>query len=333
VTTARPVLSCGLPPGPEFAPLVVLAEQWGYSRAWIFDSAPLWEDPFAHLALAARDTSNIGLGAAVLIPTQRSAMAMAAGIATIDRISGGRFRPCFGTGATARLTMGQRPMTLAALAEYTRSVRALLAGETVIHEGRATRMLHAHGLTAPRPVDVEIWLSAFGPRGTELSGQIADGLIGPGPVHPTLPTATLVSGTVLDPGEDANSSRVREAIGPWRVVNWHHIYANAGSAAVDALPGGRQWRETLERLAPDGERHLLTYEGHVTHLAARDRPLLDHIDIDTLVGDSERIGRKLCRLGELGFAEVIYTPSGPDVARELQRFAMAYRDGKSHRGG
>jgi alkanesulfonate monooxygenase SsuD/methylene tetrahydromethanopterin reductase-like flavin-dependent oxidoreductase (luciferase family) len=36
-------LSCGLPPGPDFADLAVLAEELGYARVWIFDSAPLWE--------------------------------------------------------------------------------------------------------------------------------------------------------------------------------------------------------------------------------------------------------------------------------------------------
>ena len=105
-------LSCGLPPGPDFSDLAVLAETLGYSRVWIFDSAPLWEDPFVHLALAAERTSRIGLGTAVLIPHERSEMAMASAIATIARLSDGRFRACFGTGATARRTMGQRPLTL-----------------------------------------------------------------------------------------------------------------------------------------------------------------------------------------------------------------------------
>ena len=30
-------------------------------------------------------------------------------------------------------------------------------------------------------------------------------------------------------------------------------------------------------------------------------------------------------MGENGVREVIYTPSGPDVARELEAFAAAYR--------
>ncbi|MEV8544105.1 LLM class flavin-dependent oxidoreductase [Streptomyces sp. NPDC051572] len=314
-------LSCGLPPGPDFADLVVLAEQLGYTRVWIYDSAPLWEDPFVHLALAARRTSRIGLATAVLIPTQRDVMAMASAIATVARLSGGRFRPCFGTGFTARLTVGQPPMKLGELGDYVRALRQLLSGGTTLVDGKTVRMLHADGLTQSRPMDVPLWLSAFGPRGAELAAEIADGIIGP--VHPDLPTATMVSGTVLDPGEAPDSERVRRAIGPWRVLDWHNAYAYGGAEAVDALPGGRAWRDTVEALEPPESRHLLTFEGHVTHLSDRDRMLLEHIDHTTMVGDLHSIRRSVEHLVGEGFSEVIYTPSGPDTARELTAFAAA----------
>ncbi|MFK4105243.1 LLM class flavin-dependent oxidoreductase [Streptomyces sp. NPDC019531] len=316
-------LSCGLPPGPDFAELAVLAEELGYSRVWIYDSAPLWEDPFVHLALAARRTTRIGLATAVLIPQQRSVMAMASAVATIARLSDGRFRACFGTGFTARLAMGQRPMRLDALGTYVTALRGLLAGRTVTVDGRPARMLHADGLTAARPVQVPLWLSAFGPRGAALAESMADGIVGP--PHATLPTATIVSGTVLDSGEDPGSPRVREAVGPWRVVDWHNAYAMGGTEAVDALPGGKEWRAAVEELAPEDERHLLAFEGHVTHLPERDRRLLDHIDVTTMVGDAKCVGDQLDRLGDLGFREVVYTPSGPDVRRELRAFVSAHR--------
>jgi 5,10-methylenetetrahydromethanopterin reductase len=296
-----------------------LAEELGYTRAWIFDSAPLWEDPFAHLALAAERTTRIGLGTAVLIPDQRSVMAMASGIATIARISGGRFRACFGTGFTSRFAIGQRPMTMGALADYFGAVRRLLAGQTVILDGKPARMLHAEGIAEPRPIEVPLWLSVLGPRGAALASDVADGVIGP--PHTTLPTATIASGTVLDPGEDPGSERVREAIGPWRVVGWHTAYSGGGAEAVDAKPGGRAWRTALEALAPEGERHLLTFEGHVTHLPDRDRELLEHIDVHTMVGNASGVRRQLARLADTGFHEIIYTPSGTDVARELRAFA------------
>ncbi|MFC5745826.1 LLM class flavin-dependent oxidoreductase [Actinomadura rugatobispora] len=318
-------LSCGLPPGPAFGDLAVLAEKLGYARVWIFDSAPLWEDPFVHLALAAERTSRIGLGTAVLIPSERSEMAMASAIAAIARLSGGRFRACFGTGATARRTMGRRPLTLRALEEYVAAVRGLLAGETVTIEDQPARMLHAEGLAAPRPIDAEIWLSAFGPRAIELAARIADGIVGQS-VHPALPMATMRAGTVLEPGEDRGAQRVGEAVGPWQVVAFHEAYAIGGAAAVDAMPGGQEWREALERLAPEGERHLLAYEGHVTHVTERDLPLVgyDH-GFPTLIGEADEIRDGLEQLGERGVREVIYTPSGPDVARELRTFSAAAR--------
>jgi len=314
-------LSCGLPPGPDFADLAVLAEDLGYARVWIFDSAPLWEDPFAHLAVAATCTSRIGLATAVLIPSQRSVTAMASGIATIVRMSGGRFRACFGTGFTARYAIGRRPMTLDALFDYVAAVRGLLAGETVVSEGNAIRMLHWPGLTAARPVAVPLWLSVTGPKGNARAAEVADGTIGP--PHPTLPTATMVNGTVLDDGEDPGSERVRAAIGPWRVVGWHAAYARDGAAASDAMPGGPEWRQQLEALAPEGEGHLLAFEGHVTHLTRRDETLLEHSDLQRMVGDRDAIGRQLDALANAGFCEAMYTPSGPDVARELRAFAEA----------
>ncbi|MQY21465.1 LLM class flavin-dependent oxidoreductase [Nocardia macrotermitis] len=312
-------LACALPPGPAFADLAVLAESLGYARVWINDSAPLWEDPFVHLALAAERTTRIGFGTAVSIPTQRSEMAMAASIATVARLSGGRLRICFGTGFTARFAMGQRPMTLDALAAYTRAVRGLLAGDTVVIDGKPARMLHYAGLTAPRPIDVPLWLSVFGPRGAAMATEVADGVIGH--VHPSLPTATMVAGTVLDPGESPTDPRVLEAIGPCRMPRWHSAYAAGGPAAVDALPGGPAWRAKLETIAPQAERHLLTFEGHHTHLTDRDRGLLAHIDTTAMVGDRDTLRGELDALSAAGYREVLYLPTGPDVARELRAFA------------
>jgi 5,10-methylenetetrahydromethanopterin reductase len=127
----------------------VLAEELGYARVWIYDSAPLWEDPFVHLALAAERTRTIGFATAVLIPAQRSVLTMASSIATIARLSNGRFRACFGTEFTARYAAGRRPMTMAAVVD-----------------GAAVRMLHADGLTTPRPIEVPVWLSVFGRAGS-----------------------------------------------------------------------------------------------------------------------------------------------------------------------
>jgi 5,10-methylenetetrahydromethanopterin reductase len=222
------------------------------------------------------------------------------------------------------MTMGLPPISLDSVFDFVAALRELLAGEIVVVDGKPIRMLHWAGLTAPRPVEVPLWLSVLGPRGNRRAPEVADGTIGP--PHPTLPTATMVSGTVLDPGEDPRSRRVLEAVGPWLVVGWHTAYARGGPDAVDALPGGAAWRTELEALAREDERHLLTFEGHCTHLTDRDLALLDQPHPggrSGIVGDLEAVAGDLDRVASAGFHEIMYTPSGPDVARELKAFAAA----------
>ena len=92
---------------------------------------------------------------------------------------------------------------------------------------------------------------------------------------------------------------------------------------------GLHGERPLEALAPEEERHLLTFEGHVTHLSERDFPLLEHLHVEgrtsaallMKVGDPAAIAQELSRLAERGYQEVMYTPSGPDVDRELKAFA------------
>ena len=139
-------------------------------------------------------------------------------------------------------------MRLPALEDYVTALRQLLAGETAIVDGAPTRMLHADGLAEPRPIEVPLWLSVFGPRGIALADGIADGIIGP--PHPTLPAAMIVSGTVLEDGEEAGADRVREAIGPWRVVDWHNAYATvprSSTPSPGAPVGGRPSRPSPRR--------------------------------------------------------------------------------------
>jgi 5,10-methylenetetrahydromethanopterin reductase len=80
-------------------------------------------------------------------------------------------------------------------------------------------------------------------------------------------------------------------------------------------------------MAQEGQRHLLTFKGHCTHLTERDVPLLEHMDVDTMVGDAESIRAALEGVAGSGFQDVLYTPAGPDVARELRAFAAAAGSG------
>lgn len=54
---------------------VELAEHWGYSHAFVFDSPCFLADPWMVLALAAQRTSKITQGVSVLTPRRRHVVA------------------------------------------------------------------------------------------------------------------------------------------------------------------------------------------------------------------------------------------------------------------
>jgi 5,10-methylenetetrahydromethanopterin reductase len=319
-------LSCGLAPGPQTLKLAILAEGIGYARVWLFDSAPLWEDVFVHLALVAQHTERIGLGTAVLVPTQRQVMTMASAIATIERLAPGRLICGFGTGYTARQCLGQRPMLIEELRTYLHQLRSLLAGDTIDIDGQPCRMLHWDGLALPRPTGVPLVLSAFGPRGIELAREVANGRIGISRRDPADGWyAQIFPGTILDEGEEPRSDRVLEAVGPWLLSSSYHDAYGRGPDIVDRLPGGQTWREALDTEGPPERRHLLMHEGHVTHITDRDRTLLQDMPMHTrFIGPPDQVRASLNKVAAAGVDEFIYTPAGPDMERELRAFRSVF---------
>jgi 5,10-methylenetetrahydromethanopterin reductase len=326
--TTLPTIAVGFPPGPSTVELASLAEELGYARVWLFDSAGLYEDIWMWLALTARETS-VPLGTAVLVPNLRHVMTTAAAIATLEGLAPGRTAYGFGTGATARWVLGKRALSWATTRGYLEALRALLRGEVVEVDGARTQMLHHPDLAVARPIDVPILLSAMGPKGTEITREIADGIITVGGGVDGIDWCVqMMNGTVLDAGEDLTTPRVREALGPWYVMAYHATWQAAG-AAVDGLPLGAEWRGGIEAARPEGERHLAVHEGHVTHVVDRDRGVLeaagDGIAGFGWVGTPDDLRARAEAAGASGVTELLFTPTGPDVAGELRRFAAALR--------
>lgn len=325
-----PSISLGLPPQPAATDLAVLAEELGYERVWLYDSAALYEDIWIHLALIAERTSRIGLGTAVLVPNLRHVMTTASAVATVARMAPGRLAVAIGTGFTARLVMNKGALSWATTETYVRQLRGLLAGEVVEIAGEQCQMIHHPDLTAPRPIDVPILLSALGPKGQRIAAEIGDGLMNVAPpdggdwdwyVH-------MVNGTVLDDGESPTAERVVDAAGPWEALSHHGAWHLAGEEIVPMLPGGADWLERVVADRPAAERHLSVHEWHCTHVNDRDRPLLAAKGTaedpwSGWVGDDADIAGRIAATGAAGTTEVLFTPAGPDLERELRAFARA----------
>jgi 5,10-methylenetetrahydromethanopterin reductase len=323
-------ISIALPPGPRALATAVEAEELGYDRVWLYDSAAIYEDIWIHLALIAERTERIGLGTAVLVPNLRHVMTTASAIATIDRLAPGRLACAIGTGFTARLVLDQKALPWASVRTYVLQLQALLRGEVVVIDGKRCQMIHHSELAKPRPIEVPILLSAFGPKGTAITREIADGWMGVArPPERFDWAAQMASGTILEPNESPSSDRVIDAVGAWHTVIYHNVWLG-DPAAVDAMPGGAAWRERVESERPEGERHLAVHDGHCSHVTERDRTIFDACKEDGqevpwigFVGSAEDVRKRVEAAAAAGTTEILYTPTGSDLAREIRTFYEA----------
>lgn len=320
--------SVALPPGPHTLDHAKLAEELGYDRFWLFDSAALYQDVWIWLARVAERT-RIKLGTAVLVPNLRHVMTTASAIATIEHIAPGRLACGFGTGATARWVLGKPALTWRATRTYIEQLRALLEGQVVEVDGAKTQMIHHDDLAPRRPIRTPLLLSALGPKGKQIAREVADGVltIGGG-VDDMDWHVQMTSGTVLDDGEDLESPRVKEALGPWFTIAYHGAWQSQPEA-VDNLPLGAEWRAAIEAERPEDERHLAVHEGHASHVTPRDRKLVDQagplISMMGWAGTRDEIRARAEAAIAAGATEILYTPAGPDIEREMRAWADALR--------
>jgi F420-dependent oxidoreductase-like protein len=159
------------------------ADRLGYSVVWAAEA--YGSDAPTMLAWIAGQTERIDVGSAIMqIPARTPAMtAMTA--ATLDSLSGGRFRLGLGVSGP-QVSEGWHGVRfgrpLARTREYVDIVRAALARQTVSYDGEFYVLPLPDGPGKalklgfhPVRADVPIYLAAVGPKNLELAGEIADG--------------------------------------------------------------------------------------------------------------------------------------------------------------
>lgn len=320
-------ISIGVPPGPQATDLAVRAEALGYDRVWMYDSAALYEDVWIHLARAAEATERIGLGTAVLVPNLRHVMTTASAIATVARLAPGRLACAIGTGYTARRVLGQGALSWKTTRTWVEQLRGLLRGEVVEIDGQPCQMIHRPELARPRPIEVPLLLSAFGPKGLAITREIADGWMGVSPPPEPFEWAVqMVNGTVLAPGERPSAPRVVDAVGPWQVGAYHLTWEVDPGRLAD-LPGGADWLAQVASERPESEQHLSVHAGHCTHLSTADRKALaawgDEIPWHGWVGEAEDLRKRAEASAAAGVTEILYTPAGDDLIGQAETFYRA----------
>jgi len=173
----------------EIVALARRVERAGFDAVVVSEHFHPWVDDAGTAAFAlttlgavAVATERVELATAVVTPLFRFHPAVVAqAAATIDRLSGGRFRLGVGTGEN----LNEGPLgyafppyaeRAARMAEALPLMRRLLDGETVDSSGRFYRTRRER-LYSPPLGPVPIWLGTGGPRSATLAGSSADGVI------------------------------------------------------------------------------------------------------------------------------------------------------------
>lgn len=152
------------------------AEALGFDTVWATEDR-LRRDVFCFLAALALHTSRVRLGPGVTNPYSRHPALLAAAMATLDDLSGGRTVLGLGAGGTNHRALGiRRDAPAVALREAIEVIRALWAGAEVTLRGRVVQAVEAR-LEFPPTRPIPIYLGARGPRVLELAGELADGVI------------------------------------------------------------------------------------------------------------------------------------------------------------
>jgi F420-dependent oxidoreductase-like protein len=159
------------------------ADRLGYAVVWAAEA--YGSDSPSMLAWIAGQTHRIDLGAAVMQIPARSPAMTAMTAATIDALSGGRFRLGLGVSGP-QVSEGWHGVRfgrpLARTREYVDIVRMAIARKPVAYDGEHYRLplpggpgkALRLGFHPPRSA-IPIYLAAVGPQNLELAGEIADG--------------------------------------------------------------------------------------------------------------------------------------------------------------
>jgi F420-dependent oxidoreductase-like protein len=312
--------------------LAVAGDRLGYDVVWAAEA--YGTDAATVLATIAARTERIGIGSGVFqIPARTPAMtAMTA--ATLDALSGGRFRLGLGVSGP-QVSEGWHGVRFAdplgRTQEYVEIVRTALSRRRVTAGGKHFTLPLPDGAgkslaLAMHPVrdHVPIYLAAVGPRNLRLTGQIADGWLGiffdaaSGTEQvDTIRAAATEAGR--DPAAIDISVSVPVSMGPdpeaaaARVRPYAALYLGGMGSRKQNFYHGIAVAMGYEREADDVQDRFLArdYGG-----AAAAVPF-EFLDRTCLLGDEQRVAAGLVRLAGAGVTTATVNPIGVPLDQQV----------------
>jgi F420-dependent oxidoreductase-like protein len=319
---------------PEWLALVHEAERLGFAVCWAAEA--YGSDAATTLAWLAAQTSRIDLGSAVLqIPARTPAMtAMTA--ASLDTLSGGRFRLGLGVSGP-QVSEGwhgvpfARP--LARTRTYVEIVRTAIARKPVTAHGEHYQLPLPGGpgkvlrlAVHPPRERIPIYLAAIGPANLRLTGEIADGWLAVflSPEHAAEQLTEIATGRAAgSPGSLAPGFDVNAAV-PLAVGGDLDACADPVRPYVALYVGGMGSREQnfynqlarrmgFDEAAEEVQRLYLAKEHRAAALAVP----TELIDQTSLLGSKQRIAERLAAFAAVGVTTVSVTPFAGSLDKRI----------------
>ncbi|WP_092785949.1 LLM class F420-dependent oxidoreductase [Actinokineospora terrae] len=312
------------------------ADRLGYSVAWVAEA--YGSDAPSVLAWVAAQTERIDVGSAILqIPARRPTMA-AMTAATLDTLSGGRFRLGLGVSGP-QVSEGwygvKFDKPLARTREYVDIVRSALRRERVDYQGKHFVQPLPDGpgkalkLTVhPVREHIPIYLASIGPKNLELTGEIADGWLAIfySPEHgreslELIAKGRAKSGKTLE-GFDVVPTTPLVVEDDWRVAAdtarpYAALYVGGMGSREQNFYNNLACRMGYEAEATECQDRYLAKD----YAGAAAAVPLGFIDSTSLLGPKERIAEKMRALAESGVTTLTVSP----ILQDLERSKAALR--------
>lgn len=292
----------------RFAEIVRNAEQAGFGAAWLTDSQLTMKDSPSALALGAAATERIHLGPGVTNPVTRHPSTIAAWMAALNEISGGRAMLGIGGGDSAVSPLGMRAATRAELRGAVESIRALTGGEAVSFGPEPVKLLTAN--TA-----VPAYISASQPGMLRLAGACAEGVILMGAADPDITRWQLDH--VEAGAREAGRSLDDVVVDLWFGISVRDDVAAARDDVRSWVTSQARWFHVWKELPPPLQpfaaefRHAhesYAFSHHLSRHAEHARGVSDAlVDLLAVCGPPQRCLEKIAPLFDLKVDRLTFT--------------------------
>lgn len=248
-------LSCEEYTPQQLVEQAVAAERAGFTSLWISDHFNPWNSEQGQAPMvwpmigAIANATSLPIGTAVTCPIGRQGPLLVAHAAATCAVLSPGFRLGIGTGEALNehVTGEVWPsfdVRIEMLREAVELMRGLFTGETVDHRGTYFTVDDARLWTLPEQ-PVEIWMSGFGERATQVAAEIADGYV------TTQPDADMRSLFVDGSGGKPTVGGLKAAFAPTReegVEHAHRLWANAGlpGELAQVLPSPKHFEQASQ---------------------------------------------------------------------------------------